>query len=159
MALQYERFQTVSPAIRDLLLQADPEWDQVMTYLPQSTGLTLFWQRKLVGVLVLTVRPHRVLEITNLSVIPAKQRRGIGQAAIRFAQQWGSEHGQTTLRVATGSTSLGQLYLYQKCGLRIVAVEPDYFTHHYSLPIWENGLRLRDRLILTQALSPENQGS
>ncbi|GEO68428.1 GNAT family N-acetyltransferase [Levilactobacillus acidifarinae] len=159
MFLQYERFQTVSPAIRDLLLQADPEWSQVMTYLPQSTGVALSWHHELVGVLVLTERPQRVLEVTNLAVLPEKQRHGIGQAAIHFAQQWGSEHGQTTLRVATGSTSLGPLYLYQKCGLRIVAVEPDYFTQRYSLPIWENGIQLRDRLVLTQALSPENQGS
>ena len=42
-----------------------------------------------------------------------------------------------------GNTINGQIALYEKCGLRIVGIDPDYFTRFYPVPITENGIQLR----------------
>lgn len=45
-----------------------------------------------------------------------------------------------------------QLYLYQQQGFRVVRVDTDYFTRNYSQTILENGLVLRDRLVLERTI-------
>ncbi|KRN02592.1 hypothetical protein FD13_GL001816 [Levilactobacillus senmaizukei DSM 21775 = NBRC 103853] len=154
MALTYERMShPLTPALNALLLLADPSQRLIDGYLPTSTAYVANDRQGLAGVLVLQRQSDLVVEVKNVAVLPAKQRRGYGQALVEFALQWAIEHGYRTVRIATGTTSLGQLYPYQKCGLRIVRVEPDYFTTHYSQAITENGLPLRDRLILERTIS------
>ena len=43
------------------------------------------------------------------------------------------------LELGTGDAGIGQIALYEKCGLRIVGIDPDYFTRFYPVPITENG--------------------
>lgn len=52
----------------------------------------------------------------------------------------------------TGTTSFGQLYLYQKCGFRVVGVDQNFFTIHYDKEITENGLVLKDMIRLRKVL-------
>ena len=60
--------------------------------------------------------------------------------------------GFRTIEVGTGNSGVGQLYLYQKCGFRIVGVDRDFFVRHYPQPIVENGLLCRDMIRLAQDL-------
>jgi hypothetical protein len=53
------------------------------------------------------------------------------------------------VEVGTGSTGVEQLYLYQKCGFRMTHIDRDFFVRHYSEPIVENGLVLRDMVRLS----------
>lgn len=148
MTLVYQKISQPTPEQNALLLTADPSQRLIDHYLPLSTAFAAQDEQGLVGVLVLLPRAQQTLEIANLAVTPSRQRQGFAKMLLEFARQWAIEHGYRTLRVATGSTSLIQLRLYQQCGYRIVAVEPDYFTQAYSEEIFENGLRLRDRLVL-----------
>ncbi|MFC6274736.1 GNAT family N-acetyltransferase [Levilactobacillus tangyuanensis] len=154
MTLTYERMSLpLTPALNDLLLLADPSQRLVDGYLATSAIYAANDRQGLAGVLVLQRQSDLVVEVKNVAVSPAKQRRGYGQALIQFALQWAIEHGYRTVRIATGTTSLTQLYLYQKCGFRVVGVVPDYFTTHYGQSITGNGLPLRDRLILEKTIS------
>lgn len=150
MALIYQKFQQPTPAQNDLLLSADPSQSLIDGYLVTGTAFAASDTRGLIGVLVLLPHADQVLEIANLAVTPSRQRQGYGKTLLEFARQWASDHGYRTLRVATGTTSFTQLYLYQRQGYRVVAVEADYFTTHYNHDIMENGLKLRDRLVLTR---------
>ncbi|KRL97585.1 GNAT family N-acetyltransferase [Levilactobacillus hammesii] len=148
MTLVYQKITRPTPAQKALLLTADPSQQLIDQYLPLSTAFAARDAQGLVGVLVLRPRAQQVLEIANLAITPNRQRHGFAKVLLEFARQWAIEHGYRTLRVATGSTSLVQLKLYQQCGYRMITVEPDYFTKTYSQDIFENGLKLRDRVIL-----------
>lgn len=153
MALVYQKFERPTSAQNDLLLSADPSQSLIDSYLKAGTAFAASDSRGLIGVLVLLPHADQVLEVANLAVTPSRQRQGYGKALLTFARQWASDHGYHTLRVATGTTSFTQLYLYQRQGYRVVAVEADYFTTHYDHDIMENGLKLRDRLVLTREVA------
>ncbi|MNO06893.1 putative N-acetyltransferase YvbK [compost metagenome] len=51
-----------------------------------------------------------------------------------------------TIEIGTGNSGMLQLALYQKCGFRIVGVDPDFFVRHYEEPIFENGIPCRDMI-------------
>ncbi|WP_125572860.1 GNAT family N-acetyltransferase [Levilactobacillus huananensis] len=152
MVLTYQRVTTPTIEENQLLLLADPSQRLIDSYVPISTVYAANDTTGLAGMVVLKPQEPLTVEIMALAVIPIKQRRGYGRALLVFAKQWAIEHGYRTVRIATGTTSLKQLYLYQQQGFRVVRVDSNYFTRNYSQSIIENGLVLRDRLILERAI-------
>ncbi|NMP24831.1 GNAT family N-acetyltransferase [Sulfobacillus sp. DSM 109850] len=133
---------------RDLLYLADPSETLVELYLTRGHGLAAFQGDKVLGVLVwLDTRPG-TREIVNLAVRPEEQNKGIGRALLEAALREAREANVLSIELGTGNSSIGQLALYQKCGFRIVGVDPDFFLRHYSEPIFENGIRCRDMVRL-----------
>ena len=57
-----------------------------------------------------------------------------------------------TIEVGTGNSSIGQLSLYQKCHFRIIGVDINFFTKHYTKEIFENGIQCIDMIRLSQEL-------
>lgn len=150
--LTYERVTELTYEQLKLVLLADPNQTLVDAYLPQSAIYAASDATGLAGILVLKRFAPHVVEIMAIAVTPTKQRHGYGRTLLTFAYQWAIEHGYRTLRIATGTTSLAQLYLYQQQGFRVIAVVPDYFTQNYPQTIVENGLILRDRLVLERPI-------
>ena len=105
-----------------------------------------------VGVYVLLETRPETVELVNVAVHEKMQGRGIGAALVRHAVESARRRGFRTIEVGTGNSGVGQLYLYQKCGFRIVGVDRDFFVRHYSQPIVENGLLCRDMIRLSQDL-------
>jgi len=156
MTLTYQQISGRPTTEQNALLRlADPSQSLIDAYLPQSTVYAASDALGLAGVLVLKPQEPQVLEVMNIAVAPTKQRQGYGTALVTFAGQWADDRGYQTLRIATGTTSLTQLYLYQKCGFRVVRVDPDYFSQNYPQVITENGLILRDRLVLERLVQPK----
>lgn len=152
MVLTYQRVTTPTTEENRLLLLADPSQRLIDNYVPVSTVYAAKDVTGLAGMLVLKPQAPLTVEIMALAVTPAKQRQGYGRALLVFAKQWAIEHGYRTVRIATGTTSLMQLYLYQQQGFRVVRVDTDYFTRNYNQTILENGLVLRDRLVLERTI-------
>nr|WP_245329682.1 GNAT family N-acetyltransferase [Enterococcus alcedinis] len=122
----------------------------IETYLKQSELLEVRQEGHLIGLLVLKQIEAGISEIMNLSVTPLFQTRGIGRQLIEQAIAHSKERNDQKIIVATGTTSVGPLLLYQKCGFRVEAVERDYFTKYYREKIIENDVYLQDRLLLSQ---------
>lgn len=135
-----------------LLLEADPSKGMIDTYLEQSDLLEVRQQNELIGILVLNSMDEETSEIMNLSVREDCQQKGIGRKLIEQALVFSRAKKDRKIMIATGTTSLSALLLYQKCGFRVEAVERDYFTQHYAEILIENGVVLRDRLILSQEI-------
>ena len=133
-----------------LLLEADPSKSMIETYLKQSELLEVRQEGQLIGLLVLKQIEAGISEIMNLSVTPLFQKRGVGRQLIEHAIAHSKERNDQKIIVATGTTSVGPLLLYQKCGFRVEAVERDYFTKYYREKIIENDIYLQDRLLLSQ---------
>ncbi|GGI66497.1 GNAT family N-acetyltransferase [Enterococcus alcedinis] len=148
--MQFNWRQTVSPEDWPLLLEADPSKSMIETYLKQSELLEVRQEGHLIGLLVLKQIEAGISEIMNLSVTPLFQTRGIGRQLIEQAIAHSKERNDQKIIVATGTTSVGPLLLYQKCGFRVEAVERDYFTKYYREKIIENDVYLQDRLLLSQ---------
>lgn len=62
--------------------------------------------------------------------------------------------GCCELRVGTGETP-STLSFYAQCGFRPAGRIPDFFTRNYDHPIVEEGVLLRDMILLEQPLGTE----
>lgn len=136
----------------DLLLLADPSIDMIEEYVEKGGCFVAESEQRIIGTYVLLQTSSRSVELMNVAVAEDLQGKGIGKKLVLNAIQVAENQGYTTLHVATGNSSIGQLALYQKCGFRIVGVEPDHFTIHYQDAIFENGIQCRDRILLTRIL-------
>lgn len=148
-----------APAPYDLLLLADPRRELVDQYLAKGMRFEARLDNDVAGIAI--VLPLDVLsaELMNIAVAPPHQGQGIGKTLLEHTIAALSASGYERLSVGTGNSSLNQLGFYQKAGFRMVAVIPNHFTDHYPDPIVENGIRCRDMIRLTRALStPAERG-
>ena len=140
----------VTDELMNLLLQADPDESAITGYLNDSLILVALDGVAIVGVTVLFV-DHDQGELKNISVKDIYQGRGIAKLLILEAKRVAKVKGATSLKVATGNSSLSQLALYQKCGFRMQGIRPDFFLS-YPEPIFENGIRCLDMVVLSTEL-------
>lgn len=139
-----------------LLLDADPDKEKVQVYVSRGSGWIWKEKEKTIGVLIYVAR-EKEYEIVNVAVAPTYQGKGIGGKLLETAFQKLSQlaSNQTRIIIRTGTTSSAALHLYQKMGYVEIGRVKDYFIHHYSEPIFENGDQLRDQVILAIHL-PKN---
>ncbi|ALS02880.1 GNAT family acetyltransferase [Enterococcus silesiacus] len=133
----------------DLLLSADPNKQLVDDYIKRGLCFELIFNNTVAGILVLLPTRPETLEIVNIAVSESYQGQGLGEKLIQFALAYATNHSYKTVEIGTGSTSLGQLYLYQKCGFRMTSIDRDFFLRHYQDEIVENKLVLKDMVRLS----------
>ncbi|UCJ10030.1 GNAT family N-acetyltransferase [Chitinophaga pendula] len=136
-----------------LLLLADPSQEMVDRYLDEGQVYMSVKNNETTGVYVLLDTGDRVAEIKNIAVHISWQGRGVGRILLRHAVSVARAQQLEALEICTGNSSIYQLRLYQQCGFRMVAIEPDHFTRHYPEPIIENGIVCRDLIRLRMELS------
>ena len=132
-----------------LLLLADEQEDMVDRYLEKGRMFVLDDD----GVkceCVVTDEGGGVLEIKNLAVEPAFQRKGYGAAMIeciaeRFRKRF------DVLQVGTGD-SPATIPFYEKCGFVRWGMRERFFADNYEKPIWDGGVLLVDMIVLRRAL-------
>lgn len=134
----------------ELLLLADPSKEIIEEYVARGDCYVAEMDQQTVGVyVVLKTRPE-TLELVNVAVCESHQGKGIGKQLVWDAIRIAKEKGMKTIEVGTGNSGMGQLALYQKCGFRIIGVDLDFFSRHYSHEIFENGIHCRDMIRLSQ---------
>lgn len=133
-----------------LLLLGDEQEEMVMRYLPRGTLLVLFDPAPC-AVAVVTDEGDGRCELKNLAVEPCRQRQGLGRRMVAHVIHRYAARGYRTLRVGTGETP-STLRFYAACGFRPVGRIPDFFTRNYDRPIVEEGVLLRDMIVLEQPL-------
>lgn len=136
----------------DLLLLADPNKDLVQKYLQAGITFEVRKKEKLLAIMVLQAISQSKLEIKNIAVDPKFENQGVATRLLTYAFQFARQRNYQQLQIGTGSTSFKQLYLYQKVGFRITEIKKDFFIKNYQQHIYENGLLLRDMLVLTANL-------
>lgn len=137
-------------AYLSLLLLADEQEDMIDRYLERGDMYALTDGGEALAVCVVTWEGKDVLEIKNLAVHPAAQRRGYGRAMIEFvAAQYRA--GAHTLLVGTGDSPL-TVPFYESCGFARSHVVKDFFTTHYDHPIIEDGVLLKDMVYFKKSI-------
>lgn len=139
----------------ELLLQADPSKLQIDNYIHKGHIFELRVKSELVGIIVLVEKTDELIEIMNLSITEKWQGKGFAKTLIEYACLFSDNKGYSTVTIGTGNSSLNQLALYQKAGFRITGIDHNYFIHHYSEPIYENGIHCRDMIRLERKLKEE----
>jgi len=133
-----------------LLLLADEQENMIDRYLDRAAMYLLEDGGDVVAECVVTDEGDGVLEIKNIAVSPACQRRGYGRALIEFLQRrYAGEY--TVLQVGTGESPL-TIPFYERCGFVRTHRIPHFFTEHYDHPIIECGVRLTDMVFLQKRM-------
>ena len=132
-----------------LLLVADEQEDMIDRYLDRGRMYALF-DDDIRAVCVVTDEGEGVLELKNLAVSPAHQKKGYGRAMLEFLQKEyrGRFH---TLQLGTGDSPL-TVPFYEKCGFVRSHVVKDFFTDNYDHPIIECGILLTDMVYFKKEL-------
>ena len=148
--MMIKKIQEIQSLHYDLLQSADPDHRLVTEYVKRGVCFEVILNEQIVGILVLLPTRPETLEIINIAVSDHYQGQGIGETMIHFALDHAKQNHYKTVEIGTGSTSLGQLYLYQKCGFRMSGIDRDFFVRHYKDEIVENKLILKDMVRLSQ---------
>ena len=90
-------------------------------------------------------------EIIYIAVAPQQRGQGAGKAIIALLLEEARQRGTRSVLVGTADASLDNIAFYLKCGFRMDHVRHDYFRY-IQPPISENGIPLRDMLVLRVVL-------
>lgn len=136
----------------DLLLLSDPSREIILNYLHSGHLFALLDNDIVAGVIHLVPLKtddsgQKTIEIKNIAVRTEMQGRGYGKELIAYAMTFCRERGYHRMIVGTGNSSIDNLAFYQKFGFRLRSVIRDFFTLHYSEPIFEHGIQCRDMII------------
>ncbi len=137
-------------AYMDLLLLADESPEQVATYIDSGTLYVAREDDGEAAGLALVIPDGDEAELKSVAVREDRQGRGVARAMLAEVIARQRAAGVRRMTVATGTSSLGPLALYQKLGFRLLRVDRDFFSPERGYPeeIWENGIRLRDMIWL-----------
>ncbi|KMQ58405.1 GCN5 family acetyltransferase [Chryseobacterium angstadtii] len=149
----FEKTATGSAIPYDLLLLADETREAIDRYIFNSEIYQLYDDTRAIAVIALHPNSTTELEIKNMAVVENYRNRGIGSILIDKAKAIAQQNGFTMLVVGTSDTGFQQLRFYEKNGFAKKGMRKDFFIENYPLPIYENGLQMRDMIVLAHDLS------
>ena len=145
--MTFQRIDSDKKRYLDLLLLADKQENMIDAYLERG-ALYILGADKAIAVCVVTDEGDGVLEIKNIAVYPAYQKKGYGKAMIDFIIQTYRPHYRQ-LQVGTGGTGIA---FYEKCGFAQSHIIANFFTDHYDHPMYDEGIQLVDMVYLSRVL-------
>ncbi|WP_336703870.1 GNAT family N-acetyltransferase [Chryseobacterium indologenes] len=136
-----------------LLLLADETREAINQYIFNSEIYLLHDGIENIAVMALYKKTHTELEIKNIAVIESYRNKGIGTILIDKAKEIAKEKHYKTLTVGTSDTGFQQIIFYEKNGFIKSGILKDFFIENYPAPIYENGLQMRDMVLLSHHLA------
>lgn len=130
----------------DLLLMGDEEEKMIDLYLERGDMYVAFISEVAVGVCVVTKETEIKVEIKNIAVLSGYRRKGIGRELLGFIEH---EYAGNVIQLGTGETP-STLGFYTSSGYEFSHRISDFFTEHYSHPIIEEGITLKDMVYLVK---------
>ncbi|MBO9694338.1 N-acetyltransferase [Chryseobacterium sp.] len=136
-----------------LLLLADETKEAIDQYIFKSDIYLLHDGQEDIAVMALCKISDTELEIKNIAVIESYRSKGIGSILMNKAKEIARENHYKTLTVGTSDTGFQQIRFYEKNGFIKTRIRKDFFIENYPSPIFENGLQMRDMVLLTHYLA------
>ena len=143
-----------APIPYDLLLLADETVEAINKYLPGSDIYiaTIPDEEQPVGAMVIQHINQQEAEIMNIAVAEHLQSQGIGKLLIDKAVEVARSNAYKSLKVGTGDSGVRQIKFYRRNGFEICDVRKNYFVDKFPEPIFENGVMLRDMVVLERKI-------
>ena len=136
----------------NLLLLADETVVAINKYLPYSDVYIAKQQGKIVGVISLLPVDKQTIEIKNIAISPAYQGKGLGSWILKKAEEIARKGAYITIIVGTADCGTKQIQFYEKHGYSKYAIKENFFLENYAQPIYENGIILKDMIMLRKEL-------
>lgn len=137
-------------AYHQLLLLGDEDEAMLARYADTGDLLVAFEAERPVGVALFVPASAQVIELKNLAVAPAYQRRGIGAHLIQLGLAHYAGQYQQML-VGTGDGDQANIQFYEHQGFTRSGVRKDFFAQ-YANAILVDGRPLKDMVLFTQAV-------
>ncbi|MBB6332757.1 ribosomal protein S18 acetylase RimI-like enzyme [Chryseobacterium sediminis] len=136
-----------------LLLLADETKEAINQYIFKSDIYLLHNGIENIAVMALYKKSNSELEIKNVAVIESYRSEGIGGILMDKAKEIAKENHYKTLTVGTSDTGFQQIRFYEKNGFIKNGILKDFFIKNYPVPIYENGLQMKDMILLVHHLT------
>ncbi|WP_336960843.1 GNAT family N-acetyltransferase [Chryseobacterium contaminans] len=137
----------------ELLLLADETVEAINQYIYKCDIYLLYDDTESIAVMALCKNSDTELEIKNIAVIESYRSKGIGSILIKKAKEIALDNHYKVLSVGTSDTGFQQIRFYEKNGFKKTGIRKDFFIENYPSPIYENGLQMRDMVLLTHHLT------
>jgi len=135
-----------------LLLLADETIEAIDKYISTSEIYLLEQDDKMIAVYALWPLSKQQIEIKNIAVHEDYQGRGIGRFLLKDAENKAKERGYREIIIGTPDSAIKQLSIYKKAGFEEFSIKKDFFTLNYPQPIFEEGIQLKDMVMLRKKL-------
>jgi N-acetylglutamate synthase-like GNAT family acetyltransferase len=135
-----------------LLLLADETKKAIDKYILDSEIFVMEKQDEIIALYALKAINTKQIEIKNIAVSTDLQGKGIGSFLLKDAFERAKDLGFQSLLIGTGDASLRQLALYQREGFTKYEVINDFFIDNYPEAIFENGMQLKDMIVLEKKI-------
>jgi len=134
----------------DLLLWADETIEAIEKYIYNSDVYVVKKKgdSRPIAVFALYRVSDTQIEIKNIAVLESLRGRGIGSYLLDEIRRMAETAKYKSIIVGTPDCSLKQILFYEKNGFTKYDVIKDFFVKNYSEPIIENGVMLRDMVML-----------
>ena len=136
----------------DLLLIADETVEGINKYVHDSEVYVAENEGERAGVFCLIYHKDDTAEIMNIAVLPRIQRRGVGSCLLKEIEKIARMKEQKAVIVGTADCGVDQIRFYEKNGYCRYALKKNYFLEIYEEPIYENGVQLKDMVMLKKEL-------
>ncbi|MFF2448369.1 GNAT family N-acetyltransferase [Neobacillus sp. NPDC058068] len=135
----------------DYLLLADESEEIVREYINDCEMFAILCAGQIVGVALFIFLQDGIVELKNIAIIEDYQGKGIGKLVIKESFDLYKMKGLNKMLVGTANSSIANLAFYQKLGFRMVEIKKNFFKK-YPNPIYENGIRALDMVVLERDL-------
>lgn len=136
----------------NLLLLADETVEAVDKYLYDSDVYIVKNAMETIGVFCLFTIDEQTVEIKNIAVTERWQGKGIGCLMMINIEEIAKQNSYKTIIVGTADCGTKQIHFYKKNGYTAYAVKENFFLENYADPIYENGVMLKDMIMLKKEL-------
>jgi ribosomal protein S18 acetylase RimI-like enzyme len=132
----------------ELLLLADETREAIDAYIFKSDVHILNDNIRDIAVMALYKNNDTELEVKNMAVISDFRGQGIGSILLDKAKEIAKQNHFSSLVVGTSDTGFQQIRFYEKNGFIKKEIRKDFFIQNYPTPIFENGIQMRDMIVL-----------
>jgi ribosomal protein S18 acetylase RimI-like enzyme len=138
----------------NLLLLADETIEAIKKYIYDSDVyvVTEHGQSEPIAVFALYKISDTEIEIKNIAVSEVLQGKGIGSYLISEVKRIAKRENFNSIIAGTPDCSFREIKFYEQNGFIKYDIKKDFFVKNYSEPIVENGIMLRDMIILKSNL-------
>lgn len=131
----------------ELLLLADETLEAIHKYVDNSSVYVVINNDERIAVFCLYETDENTIEIKNIAVSEKYQNTGIGSTLIAHIKAI-CKNRYSNLIVGTADCGTTQIRFYEKNGFQKYAVKENFFIDNYDAPIFENGVQLKDMMML-----------
>lgn len=133
-----------------LLLLADETEVAIKKYLDDCEVYALYIAPDThpIGVLALHRPNDQQIEIKNMAIAEPFRGKGKGSYLIEKVKEIALRDNVEEIIVGTADTGEREIRFYEKNGFKRYGLKKDFFIENYPAPIIENGVMLRDMIML-----------